>query len=104
MVEPLHDGIELPDIGSVISGLTPALSISVEPSGMVPPFNVKFEFVPMDESGEAVPVDIAPLTAAPGEAQTEAVFEADPPPSKVEPDVGAIPDPLNPPMAEDVPE
>src|SRR6516165_8269526 len=64
VVEPTHDGIELLDIGTVISGLTPALSISVEPSGIVPPFNVKFEFVVVDESGEAKPPDVALLADA----------------------------------------
>jgi hypothetical protein len=94
------------DIGVVISGLTPALSISVEPSGIVPPFNVKFEFVPMDESGEAVPLDVPLLAGALMEAQAEVVVESNPPPSKTEPATGvdAMPGPLNPVMPEDIPE
>jgi hypothetical protein len=106
LVALAHDGIEPLNIGTVINGLTPALSISVEPSGIVPPFNVKFELVPIVESGDAVPVDVAVLTDAPGDAQTEVVVEPNPPPSKVEPmpDVDAIPDPLNPVMPEDIPE
>jgi len=64
MVEPAHDGIAPLNIGAVISGLTPALSSSVEPSGIVPPFNVKFEFVVVGESGEAVPLDVALLADA----------------------------------------
>jgi hypothetical protein len=106
VVEPAHDGIEPLDIGTVINGLTPGLSISVEPSGIVPPFNVKLELVPIVESGEAVPVDVAVLTDAPSDAQTELVVEPNPPPSKVEPmvDVGPRPDALDPIMPEDIPE
>jgi hypothetical protein len=106
VVEPAHDGIELLDIGAVISGLTPALSISVEPSGIVPPFNVKLEFVVVDESGEAVPLDVALLAGALVEAQAEVIVEPNPPPSKIEPvtDVEAIPDPLDPVVPEDIPE
>ena len=109
---PAHDGIKLLVIGTVMSGLTPALSISVEPSGIAPPFSVKFELVPIVESGDAVPVDVAVLTDAPGDAQTEVVVEPNPPPSKVEPmvevvptpDVEPMPDALDPIMPEDVPE
>jgi hypothetical protein len=106
VVAPEQDGIELLDIGTVISGLTPPLLISVEPSGIVPPFNVKFEFVPTDESGDAVPVDVAVFTDAPGDAQTEVVVEPNPPPSKVEPivDVEPMPEPFNPVVPEDIPE
>ena len=101
VVEPMHDGIRLLDIGAVISGLTPALSISVEPSGIVPPFNVKFEFVP----GDAKPPDVALLADALVEAQAEVVVETNPPPSKAEPTaVEAIPDPLSPITPEDIPE
>ena len=104
MVEPTHEGIELLDIGTVISGLTPALSISVEPSGIVPPFNVKVEFVPIDQSGDAVPVDVPLVAGALVEAQ--AVVEPNPPPSKTEPAIGVelIPDPLDPVMPDDIPE
>jgi hypothetical protein len=109
VVAPAHHGIEPLDIGTVINGLTPALSISVEPSGIVPPFSVKFEFVPIVESGDAVPVDVAMLTDAPGDAQTEVVVEPNPPPSKVEPIVDVepvepMPDALDPVMPEDIPE
>jgi hypothetical protein len=105
VVAPAHDGSKPLDIGTVINGLTPALSISVEPSGIVPPFKIKFEFVPIVESGEAVPVDVAVLTDAPGDAQTE-VVEPNPPPSKVEPMPGVepMPDALDPVMPEDIPE
>jgi hypothetical protein len=77
----------------VINGLTPALLISVEPSGMVPPFRVKLEFVSMVDSGEAVPVDdVAPLV----DAQVEAAVEPNPPPSKLELVIGidVMPDPF----------
>jgi hypothetical protein len=106
VVAPAHDGTKLLVIGTVINGLTPALSISVEPSGIAPPFSVKFELVPIVESGDAVPVDVAVLIDAPGDAQTEFIVEPNPPPSKVEPmpGVDAIPDPLNPVMPEDIPE
>jgi hypothetical protein len=102
VVEPAHDGIEPLDIGTVISGLRPALSISVEPSGIVPPFNVKFEFVVVDESDEAVPLDIALLADALVDAQAEVMVELNPPPSKTDPATGieAIPDPLNPAIPE----
>ena len=106
MVAPAQDGSKPLDIGTMINGLTPALSISVEPSGIVPPFNVKFEFVPIVESGDAVPVDVAVLTDAPGDAQTEVVVEPNPPPSKVEPMPGVepTPDALDPVMPEDITE
>jgi hypothetical protein len=112
VVAPGHDGSEPLDIGTMINGLTPALSISVEPSGIGPPFNVKFEFVPIAESGDAVPVDVAVLIDPPGDAQTEVDVEPNPPPSKVEPmvevvptpDVEPMPDPLNPVVPEDIPE
>jgi hypothetical protein len=94
VVAPAHDGSEPLDIGTMINGLTPPLLISVEPSGIAPPFKVKFEFVPIVESGDAVPVDVAVLIDAPGDAQTEVVVEPNPPPSKVEPmvDVEPMPD------------
>jgi hypothetical protein len=74
--------------GSVVKGLTPALSISVESSGMAPPFRAKLEPVPAVESGEAVP-DVVPLI--------DAQAEPNPPPSNTEPatDVDAMPDPLD---------
>jgi hypothetical protein len=105
-VELAHKDVALLDIGTVINGLTPALSISVEPSGIVPPFNVKFEFVVVDESGMAVPPDVALLADALVEAQAEVIVEPNPPPSKIEPatDVEAMPDPLDPIIPEDIPE
>ena len=106
VVAPAHDGSKLLGIGTVINGLTPPLSISVEPSGIVPPFKLKFEFTPIVESGGAVPFDVAVLADPPGEAQTEVVVEPKPPPSKVEPVPGIepMPDALEPAMPEDIPE
>jgi hypothetical protein len=105
-VEPAHKDVAPLDIGTVINGLMPALSISVEPSGIVPPFTVKFEFVVVDQSGEAVPLDVALLAGALVEAQAEVMVEPNPPPSKTEPvtDVETIPDPLDPVVPEDIPE
>ena len=101
----MHDGIRLLDIGVVISGLTPALSISVEPSGIVPPFNVKFEFVPIEESGDAKPPDVALLADPLVEAHAEVVIELNPPPSKTEPLTGVeVPDPLSPVVPPSIPE
>jgi hypothetical protein len=98
VVGPAHDGIELLDIGTVISGLTPPLSISVEPSGIVPPFSVKFELGPPVESGEATPVEVRLPVDAVADAQLDAAAEGRPPPSKVEPvpDGEGIPDPPGP--------
>src|SRR6516165_4849367 len=101
----MHDGIRLLDIGVVISGLTPALSISVEPSGIVPPFNVKFEFVPIEESGDAKPPDVALLADPLVESPAEVVIELKPPPSKTEPLTGVeVPDPLSPVVPPSIPE
>jgi hypothetical protein len=101
-VEPAQKEVEPLDIGTVISGLMPALLISVEPSGIVPPFKVKVEFAPMAERGGTAAVDVAPAI----EEQAEAIVEANPPPSKTELVTGIelIPDPLEPAIAEDVPE
>jgi hypothetical protein len=91
-------------IGVVISGLMPALSISVEPSGIVPSFDVKFEFVPIEDGGDATPLDVAPADAL-VEAQAEVMAGPNPPPSKAEPTgVETIPDPLSPVIPEDIPE
>jgi hypothetical protein len=97
-VEPAHKDVAPLDIGTVINGLTPALSISVEPSGIVPPFNVKFEFVVVDKSGVAVPLDVALLADALVEAQAEVIVEPNPPPSKTDPAtaIEAIPDAADP--------
>lgn len=90
-VEPAHDEVEVLGIGTVIIGLIPALSISVEPSGIVPPFSVALEVVPGFTSGEAVPVEVTFV----------ADEQAKPPPSNVEfvPDI--VEDPLGPDIPED---
>jgi len=66
--------------GTVIKGLTPALSISVAPSGMAPPASDDPPVAPGVKSGDAVPADD---TVAEGpKAQPP---EDIPPPSKGEP-------------------
>jgi hypothetical protein len=110
VVEPAHDGIELLGIGTVISGLTPALLISVEPSGIVPPFSVKFELVPRVESGEAVPADVVFVSGAQFDMDGDPV-ELSPPPSNVDvipvfelvPDIEVMPGPLEPAVPKDMP-
>ena len=94
VLEPAHEDGEAPDIGMVINGLTPPLSISVAPSGIVPPFNVAFELAPGMESTEAVPAGVV----APIDPQVEPAAEPIPPPSNVEfvPDIEAVPDPFDP--------
>jgi hypothetical protein len=96
--EPAHGDVIVFGNGTPISGLTPPLSISVAPSGIVPPFSVVLEVVPDVDSGEATPVEVMLL-----DPQTEVELidplELNPLPSKVEfvlPDVVVIPDPLDP--------
>jgi hypothetical protein len=105
-VEPVQDGIELPDIGAVISGLTPPLLISVEPSGIVPPLRVKLELPPIGASGDAVPVALVMPPDELADPQAGLVVEPNPPPSKAElaPDIDAMPDPLALVTPEDIPE
>jgi hypothetical protein len=105
-VEPVQDGIELPDTGAVISGLTPPLLISVEPSGIVPPLRVKLEFASNGASGDAVPIALVVPPDELADPQTEAVVEPNPPPSKVElaADIDAMADPLALVIPEDIPE
>jgi hypothetical protein len=81
-------------LGMVINGLTPPLSISVAPSGIVPPFNVVFALAPGVESTEAVPIGVV----APIDPQVEPTAEPNPPPSNVEfvPDIEAALDPIIP--------
>jgi hypothetical protein len=81
--EPTH-GVALPGIGTGM-GLIPPLSISVAPSGIVPPLSVKPELLPGLDSGEAVPLE----TATPDDVQLD--VEVSPPPSKVELVPGALP-------------
>jgi hypothetical protein len=97
VVEPVHGDVIVLGIGTPISGLTPPSSISVAPSGIVPPFSVVLEVVPDVDSGEATPVEVMLL-----DPQTEVELidpvELNPLPSKVEfvPDIEVIPDPLDP--------
>jgi hypothetical protein len=92
IVELAH-GVVLPELGMVISGLMPALSISVAPSGMVPPLSVKLDVDPGVDSGDAVPLGDSAWV----EVQLD-VELADPPPSKLElvPADVVVPEPLVP--------
>jgi hypothetical protein len=96
--DPPHGEDKPPDIGTVINGLTPALSSSVEPSGIVPPFKVKVELVPEVDNGDAIPPPVDEFVGAVVEAHVDAPVAPTPPPSKTEPipDIGAIPEPLDP--------
>jgi hypothetical protein len=82
VVSPPHgDGDVMPGGGTVIIGLTPPLSSSVESSGIAPPLSLALAFDPSVDSDEAVP-----LIAGAGERTHADVAEpaaATPPPSKV---------------------
>jgi hypothetical protein len=83
VIVPLHELIVLPGAGTVIIELTPALSISVAPSGMVPPLRVN----PLDpgiESGEAVPLDKTAEEDVQFDVEAAEPAASSPPPSKVE--------------------
>jgi hypothetical protein len=54
---PAHGVVVMVGPGTLIMGLTPALPISVEPSGSVPPESADDVFAPGFDSGDAVPVD-----------------------------------------------
>jgi hypothetical protein len=56
IVELTHGLVTLFGPATPIMGLTPALLISVEPSGIVPPLRVELTLLPGVESGDAVPV------------------------------------------------
>lgn len=89
VVDPVHGlmmlfvGVGMPGAGALISGLIPALAISVEPRGIVPPLSTKVELVPGVDSGEAVPVED---TCDDEQLDVEVAdpVAVDPPPSKVE--------------------
>jgi hypothetical protein len=99
--EPAHGVEVLSGAGTPIMGLTPALSTSVAPRGIVPLRDDR-TFVPGVDSGEAMPVE----DIVPGDAEAQApdvvavpdvnipdVIPVDPPPSKVEL-VPAVGDPV----------
>jgi hypothetical protein len=71
-----------PGEGTVIIGLTPALSISVEPSDIVPPPSDEPGVVPGVKSGEALPVEETGV-----ENPDVQPLDDIPPPSKAEPAV-----------------
>lgn len=91
-VDPGHGVVVLFGPGTAISGLTPPLSISVAPSGIVPPFRFDPLIVGVD-SGEAVPAVDKLDDAAVQPVETVEPAALNPPPSNVElPLVPAIPD------------
>jgi hypothetical protein len=83
VVKPAH-GVALVGAGTVMMGLTPPLSISIAPSGIVPPLSVELELPPEFDSGEAVP----PGDSVCDEVQLDVEFvdgtAVNPPPSNVE--------------------
>jgi hypothetical protein len=79
-VEPIHGVIVTAGAPVPINGLTPALNISVEPRGIVPPSSLVVPIVPGLDSGDAVPVD--KTTPDGGDTQPlEGTIEPMPPPS-----------------------
>lgn len=89
VVNPVHGlmmlfvGVGMPGTGAVINGLIPALAISVEPRGTVPPLSTKVELAPGVDSGEAVPVEDT-CDDVQLDVEVAAPVAVDPPPSKVE--------------------
>jgi hypothetical protein len=91
-LEPAQTVAVLSGPGTLIIGLTPALPISVAPSGTVPPFSVDPAFAAGFASGDPIPVDDAVLGAEAQELDTIAVPDGklpaatpvNPPPSKLE--------------------
>jgi hypothetical protein len=77
--------LEMPGIGTVISGLTPVVLVSTAPSGTLPPFRVKLELAPSVETEEAVPVVDVDCEDAQPEVELADPPALNPPPSKVEP-------------------
>jgi hypothetical protein len=103
-VPPAHGVVMLLGPGTPTIGLTPALLISVEPRGIVPPLRVDPALAPGVDSGDAVPVDkIAPDDVEAHVLDGVAVAEVDavgpnpvdPPPSNVEL-IPVVPDPPTP--------
>jgi hypothetical protein len=91
-LEPAQTVAVLSGPGTLIIGLTPALPISVAPSGMVPPFSVDPAFAAGFASGDAIPVDgVVPVveaqeldTIAVPDGKLPAATPVNPPPSKLE--------------------
>lgn len=80
------------DSGVLIMGLRPPLSISVAPSGMLPPFSVKL--VPAPDCGEAVPPDTCDEPVAQLVVEVDEALGVSPPPSNVPLEPVAIPETL----------
>jgi hypothetical protein len=104
-VPAAHGVVRLLGPPTPIIGLTPGLSISVEPRGIVPPLRVDAPFAAGLDSGDATPVEeIAPAdveahgvvgVAVPGLDIAGVIAVDPPPPSKVEL-IPAVADPVPP--------
>jgi hypothetical protein len=89
---PAHGVVVMVGPGTLIMGLTPALPISVEPSGIVPPSRGDPTVVPGADSGEPMPVDgvvaddvvAQPADVAAVPVETLEPIPVTPPPSNVE--------------------
>jgi hypothetical protein len=83
VVDPAH-GVALLGAGTLSMGLTPPLSISVAPSGIVPPLSEEFEVTPGLDSGEAVAPEDSSCVDAQLDIEVADPATINPPPSKVE--------------------
>jgi len=91
-LEPAQTVALLSGPGTLIIGLTPALPISVAPSGIVPPLSVDPAFAAGFASGDAIPVDdVVPVVEAQEldmiavpYGKLPAAIPVNPPPSKLE--------------------
>jgi hypothetical protein len=79
---PGHN-VPAPGAGTVIAGLSPALSISVAPSGIAPPMRGD-AFAPGTDSGEAAPLDTFGNVGGQLDSKAVAADPLNPPPSNVE--------------------
>jgi hypothetical protein len=83
VAEPAH-GVALLGAGTVSMGLTPPLSNSVAPSGIVPPLSLRLELPPGLDSGEAVPAGDSTCDDVQLDVEVADPVALNPPPSKVE--------------------
>jgi hypothetical protein len=83
VIEPVH-GVALLGTGTVIMGLTPPLSISVAPSGIMPPLSIELELLPGFDSGEAVPPRDSVCEEVQLDVEVVDGTAVNPPPSNVE--------------------
>jgi hypothetical protein len=84
-VDPAHGVVMLLGAGMPIMGLTPALPISVEPRGIVPPLSIDAALMPGLDNGDAIPVDgVRPDAVGAQLPDVDVPIPVVPPPSKVE--------------------